>query len=60
MNIDKEVKKVLPTVKYIDFPVNKSLNPSMIKTRIATIKVYTKKKSLKDSSRYYYKTEMKE
>ena len=59
INIDKEVKKVLPTVKYIDFPVNKALNPSLIKTGITTIKVYTKKKPLKDSSRYYYKTEMK-
>ena len=58
-NIDKEVKKVLPTVKFIDFPVNKSLNPSMIKTGIATIKVYTKKKPLKGNSRYYYRAEMK-
>ena len=60
INIDREVKKVLPTVKFIDFPLNESLNPSMIKTGITTIKVYTKKKPLKDSSRYYYKAEMKE
>ena len=33
INIDKEVKKTLPTVKFIDLPLNASLNPSTL-TRV--------------------------
>ena len=59
INIDKEVKKTLPTVKFIDLPLNASLNPSTLtRGKMNKIKVYTKKKPLKDNSRYYYKAEI--
>ena len=56
--IDKEVKKVFPTVKFIDLPMNKTLNPSLIKIRLPMIKVFIKKQPLKGNISHYYKCEM--
>lgn len=57
--IDKEVKKVLPTVKFIDFSVSESLNPaSLNKGKVNRIKVHTKRQPFRGSNRYYYKAEI--
>ena len=59
INIDKEVKKTLPTVKFIDLPLNASLNPSTLtRGKMNKIKVYTKRQTFKGSNRYYYKAEI--
>ena len=59
INIDREVKKVLPTVKFIDFPLNESLNPSTLtRGKMNKIKVYTKRQTFRGSNRYYYKAEI--
>ena len=57
-DIDKEVKKVFPTVKFIDLPMNKTLNPSLIKIILPMIKVYIKKQPLRGNVGYYYKCEL--
>ena len=57
--IDKEVKKVLPTVKFIDFSVSESLNPaSLNKGKVNRIKVHTKRQPFRGSNRYYYLAEI--
>ena len=57
--IDKEVKKVLPTVKFINFSVSESLNPaSLTKGKVNRIKVHTKRQPFRGSNRYYYKAEI--
>ena len=56
-NIDEEVKKVLPTPRYIDFPVNQSLNPSTLtKEKGHRIKFDTERQPL--GNFHYYKAEI--